>query len=131
MTGEPVLYDPETDTLLVELRPWPAASPAEVNERVGGEDVADGLVVHYGPDGLPHAFEIEHASERPERVARACSAAPRQGLRRLSQPEDNAPSTNQPTINGADAAAIGATPQAVACQQGTLDAPSRSRPNRS
>ena len=69
MTGEPVLY-----TLLVELRPWPAASPAEVNEQVGGEDAEDGLVVHYGPDGLPHAFEIEHASERPELVARALAA---------------------------------------------------------
>ncbi len=48
MNGEPVLYDPETDTLLVELRPWPAASPAEVNDQVGGEDVEEGLVVHYG-----------------------------------------------------------------------------------
>jgi hypothetical protein len=33
MSGEPVLYDPAPDTLLVELRPWPAASPAEVNEQ--------------------------------------------------------------------------------------------------
>jgi uncharacterized protein YuzE len=73
MTGEPLLYDAETDTLLVELRPWPA-SPAAVNEQVGGEDAADGLVVHYGPDGRPHAFEIEHASERPDLVARALSA---------------------------------------------------------
>jgi hypothetical protein len=31
-------------------------------------------VVHYGPDGLPHAFEIDHASERPALVARALSA---------------------------------------------------------
>ncbi len=53
MNGEPVSYDPETDTLLVELRPWPAASPAEINDQVGGEDVEDGLVVHYGPDALP------------------------------------------------------------------------------
>ena len=74
MNGEPVLYDAETDTLLVELRPWPVAAPAAVNERVGGEDAADGLVVHYGPDGLPHGFEIEHASEHPDLVARALSA---------------------------------------------------------
>lgn len=67
------LYDPETDTLLVELRPWPSASPAEVNHQVG-DDVEEGLVVHYGPDGRPHAFEIEHASERPDLVARALSA---------------------------------------------------------
>jgi hypothetical protein len=50
------------------------ASPAALNQQVGGEDAADGLVVHYGPDGLPHAFEIEHASERPDLVARALSA---------------------------------------------------------
>jgi uncharacterized protein YuzE len=74
MSGEPVLYDPETDTLLVELRPWPALSPAEVKAEVGGEDAEEGLVVHYGPDGRPHAFEIEHASERPHLIARALSA---------------------------------------------------------
>jgi uncharacterized protein YuzE len=74
MNGEPVLYDPATDTLLVELRPWPASSPAAVNNEVGGEDVEEGLVVHYGPDGLPHAFEIEHASERPDLVTRALAA---------------------------------------------------------
>jgi len=74
MNGEPVLYDPATDTLLVELRPWPAASPVAVNEQVGGEDVEEGLVVHYGPDGLPHAFEIEHSSQRPALIARALSA---------------------------------------------------------
>jgi uncharacterized protein YuzE len=71
---EPVLYDPETDTLLVEIRPWPAASPAEINEEVGGQDVDEGLVVHFGPDGRPHAYEIEHASGRPELVARAWNA---------------------------------------------------------
>ena len=74
ISGGPALYDPETDTLLVELRPWPGASPAEVNEQVGGENAEDGLVVHYGPDGLPQAFEVEYASERPELVARALSA---------------------------------------------------------
>ena len=73
MNGEPVLYGPETDTLLVELRPWPAPSPAEVNEQVGGEDADERLVVHYGQDGVAHAFEIEHASERPDLVARALS----------------------------------------------------------
>jgi hypothetical protein len=71
---EPVLYDPETDTLLVEIRPWPAASPAEINEEVGGQDVDEGLVVHFGPDGRPHAYEIEHGSGRPELVARALNA---------------------------------------------------------
>jgi uncharacterized protein YuzE len=78
MNGDPVLYDPETDTLLVELRPWPDPRPDSVNDRVGGEEVEDGLVVHYGPDGLPHAFEVEHASTRPELVARALEALRRQ-----------------------------------------------------
>jgi hypothetical protein len=45
-----------------------------VNEHVGGEDAEEDLVIHYGPDGLPHAFEVEHASERPVLVARALSA---------------------------------------------------------
>jgi uncharacterized protein YuzE len=71
---EPVLYDPERDTLLVEIRPLPSASPQEVNEEVGGQDVEEGLVVRYGPDGQAHAYEIEHASARPEIVARALSA---------------------------------------------------------
>jgi uncharacterized protein YuzE len=71
---EPVLYDPETDTLLVEIRPWPAVSPTEINAEVGGEDAEEGLVVHFGPDGKPHAYEIEHASARPELVARALNA---------------------------------------------------------
>jgi hypothetical protein len=76
---------PDTDTLLVEFRPWPDATPAEVNDQVGGEDVEEGLVVHYGPDGLPHAFEIEHASERPDLVARALAAL-RRGRRARAAP---------------------------------------------
>jgi uncharacterized protein YuzE len=71
---EPVLYDPETDTLLVEIRPWPAASPAEINEEVGGDDAEEGLVVHFGPDDQPYAYEIEHASVRPDLVTRALNA---------------------------------------------------------
>ena len=74
MKAESVLYDAETDTLLVEIRPWPASKPSEVNEEVGGEDEEEGLVIHYAPDGLPHAYEIEHASARPDLVARALSA---------------------------------------------------------
>jgi hypothetical protein len=74
MKGEPVLYDPETDTLLVEIRPWPGGSVDEVNERVGGADAEPDLVIHYGPDGAPHAYEVEHASARPDLVALALSA---------------------------------------------------------
>lgn len=60
MKGEPDLYDPETDMLLVKLRPWPSQPSAEVNELVGG--------------GLPHAYEVEHASARPDLVAPALAA---------------------------------------------------------
>jgi hypothetical protein len=41
---------------------------------VGGEDAGEGLVIHYGPDGVAHAFEVEHASQRPHLVARALKA---------------------------------------------------------
>jgi hypothetical protein len=37
-----------------------------------------------GPDGLPHAFEIEHASGRPDLVAPAFGASHGQGFRRPS-----------------------------------------------
>ena len=53
-----------------------------------GEDTDEGLVIHYGPDGLPHAFEIEHASERPDLVARALCSPRRQGLRGVSASTD-------------------------------------------
>ncbi len=58
------------------------APPAEVNEQVGDEDVEDGLVMLYGRDGLPHAFEVEHASKRREPVA-ARRPPPGQRLRRV------------------------------------------------
>lgn len=41
---------------------------------MGGEDADEGLVIHYGPDGRPHAYEVELASEHPDLVARALSA---------------------------------------------------------
>lgn len=69
MKGEPVLYDAETDMLYVEIRPWPG-EPEVLNEQVGGEEVERGLVVHFAPDGLPFAYEIEHASARADLVAR-------------------------------------------------------------
>lgn len=69
MTAGPVTYDPATDTMLVELRPWPGGSPAAPG--AGGDDLGDDLVVHHAPDGQPWAWEIEHASERPELVAEA------------------------------------------------------------
>jgi len=87
MSREPVLYDAETDMLLVELHSWPGHPAGLINEQVGGEDAEPGLVVHYGPDGLPHALEIEHASVRPDLVARALAALRRHAAsRRRSVP---------------------------------------------
>jgi uncharacterized protein YuzE len=71
MSGSPVIYDPTTDTMLVELRPWPGG-PAEA--RAGGEDAGDDLVIHYAPDGQPWAWEIEHASRHPDLVGDALRA---------------------------------------------------------
>jgi hypothetical protein len=68
----PVIYEPATDTMLVELRPWPGGSPTD--HRAGGEDAGEDLVVHYAPDGQPWAWEIEGASRRPELVAQALAA---------------------------------------------------------
>jgi uncharacterized protein YuzE len=72
MSEGPVSYDPATDTMLVELRPWPGGSPTE--PVVGGEDAGEDLVVHYAPDGRPWAWEIEHASRHPELVGEALRA---------------------------------------------------------
>jgi hypothetical protein len=72
MSEGPLTYEPSTDTLLVELRPWPG--DAEAGEPSGGEDAGQDLVIHYAPDGHPWAWEIEHASEHPELVAQALRA---------------------------------------------------------
>ncbi len=71
-SGEnPISYDPATDMLWVELREWPGAGTASDTAAVGGEDAETDLVVHYAADGEPWAWEIEHASTRPDLVARA------------------------------------------------------------
>jgi uncharacterized protein YuzE len=64
-----VRYDPVTDTLRAELRPWPGGSAAD--PAVGGEDAAGDLVVHYAPDGRPWAWEIDHAARHTELVGEA------------------------------------------------------------
>lgn len=69
MSDNPVIYDPVTDTLRVELRPWPGGSATD--PAAGGEDAAEDLVIHYGPDGRPWAREIEHASRHMELVGEA------------------------------------------------------------
>ena len=71
MTVEPVIrYHPDSDTLAIELRPWPGdegSHPAAI----GGEDAGADLVIHYAADGEPWLWEIEHASAHPEHIAAA------------------------------------------------------------
>ena len=71
MTTQPAIrYYPESDTMAIELRPWPQGE-AGGNAQVGGEDAGDDLVIHYAPDGEPWLWEIEHASAHPEHIAAA------------------------------------------------------------
>lgn len=57
-----IRYYPDTDTMYVEIRP---------GMTVGGEDAGEDLVIHYGEDGRPSGYEIEHASKHPEHIAAA------------------------------------------------------------
>jgi uncharacterized protein YuzE len=71
MGAEPTIrYDPETDTMAIELRPWPAEQGGD-RARIGGEDAGEDLVVHYAADGEPWLREIEHASAHPEHIVAA------------------------------------------------------------
>ena len=63
----PVLYEPSTDTMAVEIIPWPGG----LGEKYGGEDAGPDLVIHYTPDGAPWLWEIEHASQHPEHIVAA------------------------------------------------------------
>jgi len=65
-----IRYFPETDTMAIELRPWPEALEND-QAKVGGEDAGEDLVIHYAPDGEPWLWEIEHASAHPEHIAAA------------------------------------------------------------
>lgn len=65
-----ISYSPETDTMAIEVRPWPEG--AKGNESaIGGEDAGEDLVIHYAADGEPWLWEIEHASRHPEHIAAA------------------------------------------------------------
>ena len=71
MITEPTIhYDPDTDTMAIELRPWPAGRDGD-NSQIGGEDAGEDLVIHYAADGEPWLWEIEHASAHPEHIAAA------------------------------------------------------------
>jgi uncharacterized protein YuzE len=73
-----IRYYPDTDTMAIELRPWPGGRRHGI-EPAGGEDAGDDLVIHYAPDGQPWLWEIEHASAHPEHIAAALEEIRRQG----------------------------------------------------
>lgn len=64
---QPVRYCVETDTMAIELRPWPDRN----DDDAIGRDTGDDPVIHYAPDGAPWLWEIEHASRQPEHIAAA------------------------------------------------------------
>ncbi|MGO8867611.1 MAG: DUF2283 domain-containing protein [Alphaproteobacteria bacterium] len=71
MILEPTIrYYPETDTMAIEIRPWPGMSEGDQRE-IGGQDAGEDLVIHYAADGQPWLWEIEHASAHPEHIAAA------------------------------------------------------------
>ena len=71
MTIEPAIrYYPDTDTMAIEVRPWPEGVVANPDE-IGGQDAGEDLVIHYAADGQPWLWEIEHASTHPEHIAAA------------------------------------------------------------
>jgi hypothetical protein len=68
-----VRYCVETDTIAIEIRPWPGRDDDDAIDR----GVADDLVIHYAPDGRPWLWEIEHASRHPEHIAAALAESRR------------------------------------------------------
>jgi uncharacterized protein YuzE len=75
---EPVIrYYPETDTMAIEIRPWPEGGGDR--RQIGGEDAGEDLVIHYGADGEPWLWEIDHASVHPEHIAAALEQIRRRG----------------------------------------------------
>ncbi len=74
MSDLPVTYDPVTDMMRIEFRSWPSPMATDRPELIGGEDAGEDLVIHYGPDGQPFAWEIESASRHPDLVMRALRA---------------------------------------------------------
>jgi hypothetical protein len=62
---QPVRYCVETDTMAIEIRPWPGRD----DDDAIGRDADDDLIIHYAPDGAPWLWEIEHTSRHPEHIA--------------------------------------------------------------
>jgi uncharacterized protein YuzE len=57
------LYDPETDSLYVRIRPGPSVRQRMDEERE--------VVIDYGEDGEPVGYDIHSASRHPEVIAEA------------------------------------------------------------
>jgi hypothetical protein len=72
---KPIRYSVDSDTMAIEIRPWPGGE----SDAGGGYDAGPDLVIHDAPDGQPWLWEIEHASRHPEHIA-AALAALRQAL---------------------------------------------------
>ena len=72
---QPIRYCLETDTMAMEIRPWPGRN----NEDGVGRDAAEDLTIHYTPDGQPWLWEIEHASRHPEHITAALAELRRNG----------------------------------------------------
>jgi uncharacterized protein YuzE len=71
MIADPIIrYYPDTDTMAIEVRPWPGSTQSD-GAQIGGEDAGEDLVIHYAPDGEPWLWEMEHASTHPEHIAAA------------------------------------------------------------
>jgi uncharacterized protein YuzE len=80
MNSDPVIrYFPDTDTMAIELRPWPDDAGRDPTF-IGGEDAGEDLVIHYAADGRPWLWEIEHASAHPEHIAAALNQIRRTAL---------------------------------------------------
>ncbi len=47
-----IRYYAETDTMAIEIRPWPEPTGGD-GRRIGGEDAGEDLVIHYAADGEP------------------------------------------------------------------------------
>jgi hypothetical protein len=59
MNKEPTIrYHPDTDTMAIELRPWPEMPDGD-RDQIGGQDAGEDLVIHYAADGRPWLWEIE------------------------------------------------------------------------
>jgi hypothetical protein len=76
MARQPVRYCAETDTMAIEVRPWPGRDDDDGIGRDAGTD----LVILYRPDDAPWLWEIERASRHPEHIAAALAELRRQSI---------------------------------------------------